>query len=812
MGLPDFLFDSHKRYKADTDRVAAWLAETAQKFGHALKSQPSMSRPAGSARLKGKARKEAREKAATTSPTTTAVAVPYTITTQEFTSLAELIANRSPPIKVPQFILTLLRSAIALRKRCSDWFQSKATHEGAKNLTHSHFITVLERVLQILEPHSPSKTITTSIEADSQVENMTNIFDVLNIEEDELNESVVTTPTTQIVGLPQDVASDIPPRRYEVEADKEEVYFALYCFFDDLDRLRKFIYDLWSDYRVGKTDLITASVTTNMAINLVHRAEQEFITIFPKLDSYDKMSGVFYWIMCHIRGEDPADREFPDDLVNPAMVDVADWLYMPVNVLLNSFCQVIQANHVPVLKLGHLGIYDPHADRSKLTVRQLMQEDRIILMEALPEFFAVSKIKSCLPVPDELTNGLLSMFAAKTIPLWVTYASQIFLGIHHTLRTDVVRGLSELRASGIRANESLKKYFDADKRCTSDGWSSSNEETVKEISRLIDQWIIGDAFAQVKTILLRSSSTVEPYSLFRRHPLLCGLLQFRMYTLLQEAGITLANAWGSILYVAHLYNACRQGAYLKDIWPDLELVMDIHTRERMFSGRIPTTPEEYLKSLALMLGASPQSFARSSRVSQLKFSKKGPKRMIPNSWVADVFHNQYFETGNATLTLDTIQRLLHDQKIVASTSLIAWESKDQSLLQLQWAKSHKMTPLQLLDTLRRAIIIEEPMLRLDYFSLHLRCLELLRSLRTVLDDKLRQYFGNNYIENETQLPFIVGYIFQVASGSSRAFEATEIRNGVESLILRRTGEFLKEYIEREGRVECDKLKKHVCIT
>jgi hypothetical protein len=186
--------------------------------------------------------------------------------------------------------------------------------------------------------------------------------------------------------------------------------------------------------------------------------------------------------------------------------------------------------------------------------------------------------------------------------------------------------------------------------------------------------------------------------------------------------------------------------------------------------------------------------------------------MIPNSWVADVFHNQYFETGNATLTLDTIQRLLHDQKIVASTSLIAWESKDQSLLQLQWAKSHKMTPLQLLDTLRRAIIIEEPMLRLDYFSLHLRCLELLRSLRTVLDDKLRQYFGNNYIENETQLPFIVGYIFQVASGSSRAFEATEIRNGVESLILRRTGEFLKEYIEREGRVECDKLKKHVCIT
>src|SRR5947207_8299970 len=121
-----------------------------------------------------------------------------------------------------------------------------------------------------------------------------------------------------------------------------------------------------------------------------------------------------------------------------------------------------------------------------------------------------------------------------------------------------------------------------------------------------------------------------------------------------------------------------------------------------------------------------------------------------------------------------------------------------------------MTPLQLLDTLRHAITVEEPMLRLDYFSLHLRCLELLRSLRTLLDGKLRQYFGNDYIEKETQLPFIVAYIFQVASGSARIEETMRIRGGVESLMLKRTGEFLKEYIEREGRVECDKLEK-ICV-
>jgi hypothetical protein len=102
------------------------------------------------------------------------------------------------------------------------------------------------------------------------------------------------------------------------------------------------------------------------------------------------------------------------------------------------------------------------------------------------------------------------------------------------------------------------------------------------------------------------------------------------------------------------------------------------------------------------------------------------------------------------------------------------------------------------------------MLRLDYFSLHLRCLELLRSLRTVLDDKLRQYFGNDYIENEMQLPVIVAYIFQVAKGSAWIEETMRIREGVKSLMLKRTGEFLKEYIEQEGRVEFDKLEK-TCV-
>ena len=615
--LPDFLFDTYKRYKADTDRVAAWLVETAQKCGHTLESQVT-SRPSGP-RLKGKARKEARMAG------TAAGGLRHTVTVKGLADLAQSIANQKPQIKVPKLILLLLKSAITLRRRCADWFQKNATgQELPESLDkHSHFIGVLEVVLQILEPNSaPENTdlaqergaqskSTAQIETDTQSRaEQTNPYDILYFEEDALEGSIAVQDTTAVLNVARRQITPSPPRNvtYEINPTDEEVYFAIYCFFDDLNRLRDFLRDLWSDYKASRADLITVSVTTNTAIDLVHRAEQDFVAAFPKLDTYDKITGVFYLLMCHIRGENAETREQPMDVVNHAMLDVADWLYLPVNSLLLSFCDVVQPNYAPVMKPGHFGVYNPHADRSKLTVREQLQEDRIILLEALPEFFIITKINGNLPVADELTNGLRSMFVQKTVPLWVTYAAQIFLDIHHVLRADVVRGLSELRASGTHAASTLKEYFATSK--TFENWPAQNEEVVRRINKFVDSWIVQDAFGTAKRKLYRSVVLPpdEPFSLFSRHPLLCGLFQFRLYLLLQDGGISLTTAWGSILYVAHLYEACRQGGYLQQIWPDMEMIMDIHTREQIFSGRVPQTAKESLKCMSLMLGASSSEF------------------------------------------------------------------------------------------------------------------------------------------------------------------------------------------------------------
>jgi hypothetical protein len=378
--------------------------------GYTLEGQPT-ARPSGG-RLKGKARKEARRAGAR-----------LTISSNSLPAMAQLIADQTPPIQVPSSILGLLNSAITLRKRCSGWFKTKTTREDLLHQRldgHAHFISVLERVRQILKPNSDPDTTESAredIQHDSTAHTepaaestsaQTNPYDLLYLDDDASEDSVTTSETpVPDLNTARLQHTPSPQRKVTYELDNhnsdEETYFALFCFFDDLNQLRDFLCQLWSDYKIGKVDLITVSVTTNTAIDLVRRAEKEFIAAFPKLDTYNKISGVFYMLMCWIRGVDPEIREQPDDIVNFAMLDVADWLCLPVNGLLDSFCDVIQSGYLPVMKPGHFGIYDPSTDRSKLTVRQRMREDQIIMCEALPEFYVSTTVRSEIPIEDEFS-------------------------------------------------------------------------------------------------------------------------------------------------------------------------------------------------------------------------------------------------------------------------------------------------------------------------------------------------------------------------------------------------------------------------
>jgi hypothetical protein len=809
--LPSFLYDSHKRYKEDSNHVATWLARTAQKYGYPLKDQPStspLSHPP-SRRLKGKARKQAREaQSAAEGSGTTDVAIRHTITVKEFTDLARWIANVKPPVKVPALILYLIRSAIELRKRCAEWFQNNGANEELEvdNLTHSHFIGVLEEVLHILEPnsvsdgtnsthegrHSESKTTSQNIagaKSETGLDKLTNLYDVLSIESNALDDA---TPTADTATSAKNIVSSkttpptLPKKLYEVESTDEDLIFAFYCFFYDLHELRKFLLKLWIRYKDRSLDLMSVSVTTNTAINLVSRAEEDFFATHPILTSefLEKIPALV-----------PRTRGHLDNLLNNAKSESIHPFFLQTQTTLKWFCDRVQQG-VPQTVIKQCGVSDLPTDQSGNTIQHQVERDQGVLILALTEIFYMTQMKST-PIADELTHGFASMVFEKTLPLWMAYAAQIFLDIYNVLGADVGRGFSELQASGTHISSVLKEYYNSSPPSTA---QASKEEGFRSLSVLIDSWILGDALDHFKRKFLKLpvSAPLEAFSLFKRHPLICGLFQFQLYTNLQYHSLISAGEWGSILYMAHLYEGCRQAANLTQIWADMELVKDIHTREQIFLGRVPQTVDESLKCISLMLGVSPVSFARGTRPNRLKKSNK--KRSLKfNAPVSNAFVENWMKTNNPRLMMNNLEDLLDGLGFNSISTIATARDKDQGPLQRQWAKSHKMTPLQFLDTLCHAIAAEEHMLRFDYISFHLRCVHLLRTLRTVLDDTLRHHFGPNYIEKETHLAFVVLYIFIVAGGF------VKFKTGSESRILERASVVLQEFMEQKGSVECDRL-------
>lgn len=107
--LPDFLFSTYKQYKTDTEKITTWLAETAKKCGYTSPfSDPkapgeSVAGQHGKPlKLKGRARKLAREAAAAEKKTPASSAADgneiaketkYTIPVREFEVMAEHMAN-----------------------------------------------------------------------------------------------------------------------------------------------------------------------------------------------------------------------------------------------------------------------------------------------------------------------------------------------------------------------------------------------------------------------------------------------------------------------------------------------------------------------------------------------------------------------------------------------------------------------------------------------------------------------------------------------------------------------------------------------
>lgn len=175
-------------------------------------------------------------------------------------------------------------------------------------------------------------------------------------------------------------------------------------------------------------------------------------------------------------------------------------------------------------------------------------------------------------------------------------------------------------------------------------------------------------------------------------------------------------------------------------------------------------------------------------------SKKGPRGLKTTTPAREIFQPRYVADGNAVFTAGNLTALA---SIANKAQRMHVPLCNTEQLAAEITSQPQITPIQLLTCIQEGLAAEEMHLLFDYFGVHRRGIELLRKLKTGLHEDMVEYFGEDYIEDDSQLLFIVGYIFDIVHGADKAAEHLELQNH-SSKILSKASDILKEFLETEN--------------
>lgn len=315
----------------------------------------------------------------------------------------------------------------------------------------------------------------------ADIQNVTNQFEGLDVQK--TSEAFLQAPDLPISATAS--ATDGKPEvSYEAERmqDLEEASFAFTLLLRDFDELRNTISNAWEAYKIGASDLVSASIMTNAALDLARRAEEDVQHLFDKFGGTEKMINAFYAIYCNREGHDPAAKERPRDDMNFRAYDIAESIFFPTFSLLSSFGDMVRGDMLLPYKPGHFGTYDKTRDRSQKTAREKFTDDKAIMYEILSDFLTMHHATAPRPFEDEFTRGLRKMFETHQLPMWLAFAGQIFLDIHYTLGDGVKQGFEEYKSYAELTKTSISENLEFHSNLRIDGWPKQNDRGISRDS------------------------------------------------------------------------------------------------------------------------------------------------------------------------------------------------------------------------------------------------------------------------------------------------------------------------------------------
>lgn len=778
--LPSNLVSVYQQYKKDTDSVASWLATTAKACGY----------PADLLTTVGPVKRKKHNKKASQNK--------HIVAIKDFIPLAEFIAaSKKPAAAVPESFVETINRVINVRSSFGSNLKEYGAEPSAEaSEKHSFFVGVLEQVRKALRPRMPVAVAeraraeaTPSSSGDAWITG----FQALKVYEP--SKEFLDAPDIQ---RPEPVTSSETKVVYEAEAaarlEFDDAIFAFALMIDELNKIRREIRNIWTGYRDGKFELAAAAVATNTAVDLARNLADEIDPLLRPHGGFWKIAQKFYFIIAATKGffslesmiGANASLKFTFD---PETYDIADNTFFGTYHMLDGFMAVLQPGRLPLFKPGHFGTYDPRSDRGRKTGPEKWQEDKILIMEVCTDLMTIIRTLPQWPVEDELLRGMKEMDETHKVPFYLVFSAQVYLDIHHLLRGRVGNGLQEMAHQTNMMRNDLKSHLTFHKNLKIKTWSTENEEILTNTEKMI-AWLGEDPVHQVKVKEYRKSGIILPsdaqkYYLLTQSPVLAGLVLYHYRTLMYEIGITVANAWGSIAYSHHLYNALQREGLMHVSWPDMDIITSQLGESNFYvgggDGAVPKNAAAYFTKFCLQMGVTAAAFGDPSkrRPGMNIESKAGPRGIKYGASVSRMFADRYVRSVSAVQwTSDHVRDILSHSEWVFDTSAdedgttCVGEKVDdpQKLKEIRQgktsvdAKGCRVSPEKLVRSLAWALQSESVELAFPYLVIHRFCWKMLRAVKQECDALLRGKYTPAYMENETELPFVVGYIFMANSG------------------------------------------------
>ncbi|KAE9364710.1 hypothetical protein N431DRAFT_520307 [Stipitochalara longipes BDJ] len=532
--------------------------------------------------------------------------ITYSVGTQEIIRQAEAIARNSK-VSIPNIMAHILDRTIRARKRCTVFFQTSGADDGQSTDSHLHFIGILEQALKILNleavvRHQTAKATPTG-GGSSANDELSNRFGELEVED--IDDIIGDTlPPPECNTKAKNSAKGQAVVVYEQETDPSiNRVFRVFCFFEDLHRIEKFLRDTWTKYKLGELDLITAAMITDAAFDIAHCEETRVTSfVFPgsaagvKVPlSYEKLVEMLF------KADSSAQDGRPELIshINSRLTPFDEFIYMQV-------ARTLAKN--PALFITHRHHKMESDDR--LLTQLLMdfslcddtREKALPTILGDPVLKAIGKRKEVVQqVADILTQGRSKLLKDGEINVWLVFGHQILLDIHDNLGAKVSQGWSSLQEQVSEQSSTIDYKFDREasrlrlpaerkdavlRYTRVQNIGSPSHEITSSFQGLGPTQTEVQKSSQAMAGLILTEPSRELNFIFVHDPIYCGFEAFRFAVYFEMLGLALVKHHPGLFLVFHIYIVCLQNDLLSIRWVPLEEMIEQHIGV-LFAGELP---------------------------------------------------------------------------------------------------------------------------------------------------------------------------------------------------------------------------------